>query len=60
MHKLKELAMMYAGMAGYWVCWFWWPKPDRKGLTPMEKFGLYFVGIAAFVGTIAILTGLAP
>jgi hypothetical protein len=22
MHKLKELAMMYAGIAAYWVVWF--------------------------------------
>jgi len=60
MHKLKELAMMYAGMTGYWVVWFWWPKPDRDGLTPLEKFGLYFVGIAAVLGTVVILSGLAP
>jgi len=60
MHKLKELAMMYAGMAAYWVVWFWWPKPDRKGLTSMEKFGLYFVGTAAVLVTIFILCGLIP
>jgi len=60
MHKLKELTMMYTGMAGYWAFWFWWPKPDRNGLTSNEKFGLYLVGIAAVLGTILILCGLAP
>jgi hypothetical protein len=55
MHKLKELAMMCAGIAAYWVVWFWWPKSDRDGLTSREKFGLYFVGIAAVLGTVVIL-----
>jgi hypothetical protein len=59
MHKLKELAMMYAGMAGYWFVWFWWPKSDRNGLTSTENFGLYVVGAAAVFGTILILCGVA-
>jgi hypothetical protein len=60
MHKLKELAMMYAGMAGYRVFWCWWPKPDRNGLTSTERFGLYFVLAGGVFGTILILFGVAP
>jgi hypothetical protein len=59
MYKLKELAMMYAGMACFWAFWFWWPKSDRNGLTSTEKFGLYFVGAVAVLGTILILSGVA-
>jgi hypothetical protein len=51
MSKLKNLAMMYAGMAGYWMLWFWWQKPDRNGLTSMEKFGLWLVEAFGVIGT---------
>lgn len=57
MSKVKDLAIMYAGMASYWAFWFWWPKPDRNGLTSTEKFGLWFVGAGAVFGTIYILAG---
>ena len=60
MHKLKELAMMYTGMAAYWVIWFWWPKADRNGLTSTEKFGVYLIATIAVIGTIFVLFGLAP
>jgi hypothetical protein len=38
MHKLKEIAMMYAGMPGYWAFWFWWSKPSRNALNIPRKF----------------------
>lgn len=55
MHKLKDLGILYAGLASYCGFWFWWPKSRRREITQAEKIGLGLIGVVGLLGTLLIL-----